>query len=224
MEHSPNENKISASEFYEQAYAYFTYHAGQRTALINFYIAVFGASIALYGSLLEKCPPASIMIGIFSCVVTVLFYKMDIRNRFDVKMSQSVICQFEQDNGVNRPAEGAKYTYGVFSNEDHNFKYYDPDGRRNDVYKKLQKDYLKAIKRCKSVDNLPKELMQRIEAYSANDANISTAALIDSFKSKTIPHLSELIKRLYYVCGIISVAATVLAFLVAFGLVKMTLA
>lgn len=207
---------LSDKDFYEQAYAYFTYHAGQRTAMINFYIAVFGASIALYGSLLEKCAPASIMIGIFSCVVTVLFYKIDIRNRFDVKMSQSVICQFEQDYDLDRPAKDAKYAYGVFSNEDHNFKYYDPDGRRDDVYKKLQKEYCKA----KKSGNIPEDLMQKIRDYAATDANISTAALIDSFKSKTIPHLSDLIKWLYWVCGIISVAATVLAVLVFFDILK----
>lgn len=212
------DERLSHKDFYEQAYAYFTYHAGQRTAMINFYIAVFGASIALYGSLLEKCPPASIMIGLFSCVVTILFYKIDIRNRFDVKMSQSVICQFEQDYGMDRPAEGAKYAYGVFSNEDHNFKYYDPDGRRGETYKKLQKEYQKA----KKAGRLPEDLTQRIRDFAAADENISTAALMDSFKSKTIPHLSDLIKWLYGVCGIISVAATALAVLVVFDILKMT--
>jgi hypothetical protein len=205
--------RLSDKDFYEQAYAYFTYHAGQRTAMINFYIAVFGASIALYGSLLEKCPPASIMIGVFSCIVTVLFYKIDIRNRFDVKMSQSVICQFEQDYGLDRPGPGANFAGGVFSNEDHNFKYYTSEGREPQLYKSLRKEYLRAKKSGK----IPQELMDRIQAFADTDAHISAAALISSFNSGTIPHLSSLIKWLYYTCGVISIASTVLAVLVASG-------
>lgn len=205
--------RLSDKDFYEQAYAYFTYHAGQRTAMINFYIAVFGASIALYGSLLEKCPPASIMIGVFSCVVTILFYKIDIRNRFDVKMSQSVICQFEQDYGLDRPAPDGNYAGGVFSNEDHNFKYYTPEGRDSQLYKSLRKEYLQAKKSGK----IPQALMARIQAFADADGHISAAALISSFSSAPIPHLSSLIKWLYYTCGVISIASTVLAVLVASG-------
>ena len=82
---------LTDQDFYQQACAYFYYHAEQRTTMINYFIAVFAACIALYGSLLEKYTLASMLIAVFLLVVSVLFFMIDLRNKFDVKESQSGI-------------------------------------------------------------------------------------------------------------------------------------
>ena len=43
---------LTDRDFYEQACEYFYYHAGQRTTMINYFIAVFGAFLAVYGALI----------------------------------------------------------------------------------------------------------------------------------------------------------------------------
>ena len=119
------EKDLSDKDFYLQACEYFYYHAEQRTTMINYFIAVFAACIALYGSLIDEYSLASTLIAVFLFFVSVLFYCIDLRNRFDVKQSQSVIAQIERDYGVHKPYEnGGLYAYGVFSNEDNTFKYY----------------------------------------------------------------------------------------------------
>ena len=50
---------LTDRDFYEQACSYFYYHAEQRTTMINYFIAVFAAGLALYGSLIEKYPTAT---------------------------------------------------------------------------------------------------------------------------------------------------------------------
>ena len=77
----------------------------------------------------------------------------------------------------------------------------------------VTKEYLQAKKSGK----IPQALMARIQAFADADGHISAAALISSFSSSSIPHLSSLIKWLYYTCGVISIASTVLAVLVASG-------
>ena len=75
---------LTDKDFYDQACSYFYYHAEQRTTMINYFIAVFAAGLALYGSMLEKYPFASMFVAIFMFVVSLLFHLIDLRNRFDV--------------------------------------------------------------------------------------------------------------------------------------------
>lgn len=75
---------LTDKDFYDQACSYFYYHAEQRTTMINYFIAVFAAGLALYGSMLEKYPFASMFVSIFMFVVSLLFHLIDLRNRFDV--------------------------------------------------------------------------------------------------------------------------------------------
>ena len=207
-----NEGRLTDKDFYEQACAYFSYHAEQRSAMINYFIAVFGASIALYGTLLEKYTLASVMIGIFAGIVSVLFYLIDVRNRFDVKMSQSVICQIEHNYGMDKP--NGKYSYGVFNNEDNNFKYYDLAARKDPAYREIRKAYKKA----KNKKNLPDELRAKIKAVTDNDPYISEEAFTDSLRKGTIVHLTTCIQWLYIVCMIISALAVILAIFICLGL------
>ena len=202
-----NKKNLTDKEFYQQACAYFYYHAEQRTTMINYFIAVFAACIALYGSLLEKFPLACLLVGIFLEVVSVLFYKIDLRNKFDVKMSQHVICQFEENYGVNKP--DGDFSLGVFSDEDNVFLYYDrAERKRNKKYQALQEAYKK---------NKDKSAHQEaISELVKEDPNISARALADSLGKPPIAHLSSCIQALYFMCMTISGLAIFFAAIVVF--------
>ena len=213
---------LDDKDFYQQACAYFYYHAEQRTTMINYFIAVFAASLALYGSLITKYPLASAFVSGFLFVVSLLFYFIDLRNRFDVKQSQNVICQIERDYKVNAPKKGkGKYAYGVFSNEENNFKYYGFKKRlsaENEPYRNLRKLHkelgLMEIEGFskdeieKARENYKEELLKFLE----NDKTISVHELEESFESRPIITLSFSIKLLYYGCMIISLIAFYFSF------------
>jgi len=93
---------LTDADFYQQACSYFYYHAEQRTTMINFFIAVFAAAIALYGTLLSEYTWVSVLVAVFMTIVSIIFYFIDLRNRFDVKESQNVIEQFERDYGMDK--------------------------------------------------------------------------------------------------------------------------
>lgn len=183
------EGKITQKDLYDKAYDYFEYHAGQRMNLLNYYIAVFGACVALYGSTLETMPLASALIGGFLCFVSVLFYKIDLRNQFDVKQSQHVLTQFERDRQTDLPAcDGSQNAYGVFSNEDHVFNLYDSDFRKS-------KDYQSFLKEYKSAEDKNAVLKGYAQRF-----HVSAAELRASIRKSSIPHLSTCIHVLYISC------------------------
>lgn len=193
---------LTDQDFYQQACAYFYYHAEQRTTMINYFIAVFAACIALYGSLLEKFPLACLLVGIFLEAVSILFYKIDVRNKFDVKMSQHVICQYEEDYGVDKPEKD--FSLGVFSDEDNVFIYYDRAFRKkNKKYQALQAAYKK---------NKDKEaLKEAIREVADADPNVSFRAVAESLGKPPIAHLSTCIQLLYFMCMVISGLAILFA-------------
>ena len=149
-----NSKVLTDKDFYEQACQYFYYHAEQRTTMINYFIAVFGAGIALFGNVIGKNAVAGVIISAFLFLISVLFCSIDLRNRFDVKHSQCVITQIEHDYRMDRlKRSNADYVYGVFSNEDNTFRYYGFEHRReecNAEYRKLRKLY-KKIKLFKKI-------------------------------------------------------------------------
>lgn len=203
-----NQSNITDKDLYKQACNYFYYHAEQRTNMINYFIAVFGASVALYGALLVEYTPASAFIGAFMFVVAFLFYNIDLRNRFDVKHSQSVICQIEKDIGADVRQEGADCPYGVFSNEDDVFAFYGVSARRkNKIYKELKMNQYN-----------PEKLEELIEKYK-DELNVSEKELRSSLNSRGIISLSQSIKMLYFVCMLISVLAFALSLLIISGVI-----
>lgn len=221
-ENSQNENNLETRDFYQQACAYFYYHAEQRTTMINYFTAVFAASLALYGSLITKYPLASTFVSGFLFVVSLLFYFIDLRNRFDVKQSQNVICQIERDCNVHTPKKPiGKYAYGVFSNEENNFKYYGFRKRlskENESYRNLRKLY-KELARMEIEGYSKEEITATRENYNEEllkflekDKTISKHELEESFDNRPIITLSFSIKLLYYVCMAISLMAFYFSF------------
>lgn len=208
-------NDLTDKDFYEQACQYFYYHAEQRTTMINYFIAVFGAGIALYGNTIGENPVAGALISGFLLLISVLFCSIDLRNRFDVKHSQSVISQIEHDCGKDLLKDkNAEYVYGVFSNEDNTFRYYGLEHRReecNAEYRELRKIYrkikfLKFIRAKKQqISSLEKELDNRIESYLKDDETISFKEFKSSMGNKSIRSLSQSIKLMYYLCMVVSV-------------------
>lgn len=219
---------LTDKDFYDQACSYFYYHAEQRTTMINYFIAVFAACIALYGSLLEDYPLASTLVSVFLFVVSLLFFSIDLRNRFDVKQSQAVIAQFERDYDADKIEEkDNKYVYGVFSHEDNTFKYYGYKKRRdNKDYMKLldfYKKYKKAEKH-RDVDETAYDTAKNLyetekTAFLEKDKTVTESELETSLDSHSIITLSFSIKMLYLVCMGISVAAFVIGGLITFGII-----
>ncbi len=209
---------LTDKDFYQQACAYFYYHAEQRTTMINYFIAVFAACIALYGSLIADYSLASTLIAVFLLIVSVLFYYIDLRNRFDVKQSQNVISQIERDYGIHLPSKnGGQYAYGVFSNEDNTFRYYGYKKRRgedNEEYRQLRKLYhlsRKLSRKGLPCDEIDQRYLTQKEAFLRHHPHISAAELENSMPSGSIITLSFSIKMLYYVCMVISFLAFLLA-------------
>lgn len=211
MTEQPQQKKnkeINDSEFYKQACSYFYYHAEQRTTMINFYIAVFAACIALYGSLLTVFPIASVLVAVFISIVSFLFFMIDLRNRFDVKQSQSVIAQIERDNSADVVKND--YAYGVFSNEDSIYKFYKSNYRRNNKeYKALMRAY-KMLRKYKISEE---EFDRQLNDFAKKEGSASATAIKKSLNSGAIFSLSSCIKALYILCGTISVLAFVFALL-----------
>ena len=210
---------LTDRDFYEQACSYFYYHAEQRTTMINYFIAVFAAGLALYGSLIEKYPAASALISFFLLIVSVIFHLIDLRNRFDVKQSQCVICQIESDYSINtlRNPEDL-YVYGVFSNEDNVFNCYGYSKRKdisNAKYREFRKKYKTIVKNGSDNDKL-EALKEEIKAYYKKEDKVSAAEVMSSFKNPSIITLSFSIKMLYYLCMAISIMILVIALIIAF--------
>ncbi len=203
-------NDLTDKDFYDQACQYFYYHAEQRMTMINYFIAVFGAGIALYGNFIEKNPTVGFLISTFLLIISGLFCSIDFRNKFDVKQSQSVIAQIEHDYGRDvLKGKDAKSAYGVFSNEDNTFRYYGREHRKeenNEEYRELRKLYkkIKLLKTKKAskkqIGKLEEELEDRIESYLENDDTISKEEFKGSIGKRSIRSLSNSIKYMYYLC------------------------
>lgn len=177
--------------------------------MINFFIAVFGAGIALYGTLLSDYPIASLLISVFLIVVSVLFFLIDLRNRFDVKQSQSVICQIERDYQANKIV--GETAYGVFSNEDNTFILYKRSFRKsNQEYSSLQKLYKKSLKD----DSKKADFDNAFENFCNQNKQFSPSAVKESLRYFSIPSLSSCIKFLYALCAGISVCALIFSLIV----------
>ena len=209
---------LTDKDFYEQACSYFYYHAEQRTTMINYFIAVFAAGLALYGSMLEKYPFASIFVSIFMFVVSLLFHLIDLRNRFDVKQSQCVIAQIEHDYSVDTlRTNDDKYVYGVFSNEDNTFKHYGFSKRRkNKEYKKVREKY-RLWQEDYFNETLKDEYYKERDKFLGEVKKVSYEELEASFDAKPVITLSWSIKALYYVCMFISIVTFVIALVVIKG-------
>lgn len=196
---------LTDSDFYQQACSYFYYHAEQRTTMINYFVAIFAAAIALYGTLLAEYTWVSVLVAFFMTTVSFIFYFIDLRNRFDVKESQNVIEQIERDYEMDKVHD--KYAYGVFSNEANVYRCYGYHQRHEGSYKKLRRAYKKFLR-----ERITPEVFNDSKAeYLRENAGVSEHELMKSLKNGPIISLSFCIKILYMVCIAISILAIVIS-------------
>lgn len=198
------EANLTEQDFYNQACEYFRYHAEQRTTMINYYIVVLGACLTIYGNFISSAPFACILIAGFMLIVSILFYNMDLRTKFDVKQSQNVICEFERRYQVNTTHK--KYALGVFSNEDLMFALYDDDFHNDPEFQALRKLSHKPDSKA-TFDT-------KFSEFAAKHTEYNPEILRKSITDKKIPHLSTSIRNLFYICmaasGLGIIAATVI--------------
>lgn len=184
------EANLTEQDFYNQACEYFRYHAEQRTTMINYYIVVLGACLTLYGNFIYSAPFACILIAGFMLIVSILFYNMDLRTKFDVKQSQNVICEFERRYQVHTTHK--KFALGVFSNEDLMFALYD-DAFHNDPE-------FQALRKLARKPDSCADFGQKFAAFAAKHTEYNPEILKKSLAGKKIPHLSTSIRNLFYIC------------------------
>ncbi|MBE6960368.1 MAG: hypothetical protein E7448_06570 [Ruminococcaceae bacterium] len=201
------EANLTEQDFYNQACAYFSYHAGQRTTMINYYIIVLGACLTIYGNFISTAPFACILIAAFMLIVSILFYNMDLRTKFDVKQSQSVICEFEQRYNVHLTHK--KYALGVFSNEDLMYALYDDEFHNDTEFKSLRKLAIQLSRKPNS--ELQSAFDSKFDAFCGKHTEYHPDILKKSLTASKIPHLSASIRNLFFIC----MAASVLGIIVA---------
>ena len=204
-----DKKNLTDSDFYAQACSYFYYHAEQRTTMINYFVAIFAAAIALYGTLLSEHTWVSVLVAIFMTVVSVIFYFIDLRNRFDVKESQNVIEQIERDYEMDKIRD--KYAYGVFSNEANVYRCYGYHQRHISSYKKLRREYKKLLRNRLALETFNDSKAE----YLRENEGVSDYELMKSLKNGSIISLSFCIKILYMICMTISGLSVVLAVFLA---------
>lgn len=204
------EANLTEQDFYNQACEYFRYHAEQRTTMINYYIVVLGACLTLYGNFIYTSPFACILIAGFMLVVSILFYNMDLRTKFDVKQSQNVICEFERRYHVNSTHK--KYALGVFSNEDLMFALYDDEFHNDTEFQALRKLAHKPTADSRAVFD------EKFAAFAAKHAEYNPEILKKSITGKKIPHLSTSIRNLFFICmgaSVMGIAAACVIFVIS---------
>ena len=203
------EANLSEQDFYNQACEYFRYHAEQRTTMINYYIVVLGACLTIYGNFISTAPFACILIAGFMLIVSILFYNMDLRTKFDVKQSQNVICEFERRYQVNTTHK--KHPLGVFSNEDLMFALYDDDFHNDPEFQALRKLVQKP--------GSQPAFDEKFAAFAAKHAEYNPEILKKSLTGKKIPHLSTSIRNLFYICmtaSVLGIIAAMVIFVLSF--------
>ncbi len=202
-----NDKKLTIVNFYEQACKYFFYHAEQRTKMIQYFVAVFAAALALYGTLLEKYPIASAFVALFQIVVSIVFYFIDKRNKFLVEESENVIKQIEKDNGVDVPI--GKYAYGVFSNEENIYNFYN-------ICQNKKNNKVKEISDMCDNGYCDKDIKEKFKKEFPNSGEISVFEMKKGLKGKKVLSFSRCVKWLYNICTGISVIAVIIAVLIVF--------
>ena len=204
-----DKKNLTDSDFYAQACSYFYYHAEQRTTMINYFVAIFAACLALYGTLLSDYAWVSALVAAFMTIVSVVFYFIDIRNRFDVKESQNVIEQIERDYGMDKVHD--RYAYGVFCNEANVYRCYGFTPRRKHAFNDLRRAYKKRKRSSSALETFNAAKA----AFLKENDGVSEHELMKGLKSSAIISLSFCIKILYFICIFISASSVALAIILA---------
>ncbi|MCL2177128.1 MAG: hypothetical protein FWB72_04205 [Firmicutes bacterium] len=90
--------KITEKDAYNVAWKHFEFHAKQRLSLLQFYLIFTGvlatAIVTIFS--LGGLYSLGIFLGILMAVKSLLFYKLDHRNKLLTKVAETVIREFER--------------------------------------------------------------------------------------------------------------------------------
>lgn len=89
--YSINENRL----FY--AWNWFSFHAGQRTTVFNFFLVAIGFILAAYARFVDKEPLLSACVAFIGIVVSLIFLGLDVRNRVLTHMGEAVLRRLEAE-------------------------------------------------------------------------------------------------------------------------------
>ena len=79
------------------AWDYFAFHAQQRQTVFNFFIILYGASVAAFAATIDK-PTASKLHFVIGCVLVIssfLFWRLDERSRRLIQIAEAALKEIE---------------------------------------------------------------------------------------------------------------------------------
>jgi len=94
---SPRSNPKAAARWY--AWEWFKYHAGQRQAVFRFYLLIAGGLLAAFVASFNVHDPIkdyAFTVGAALVVVSVLFWRLDVRSAILVKLAEAYLKQEEK--------------------------------------------------------------------------------------------------------------------------------
>lgn len=91
MTESPKFDEIALNH----AWRWFEYHAAQRLSMIRFYLLIIGGAATAYFAALREFPAASVAAAFFGCVCSILFWRLDKRASYLVKLGERAITEQE---------------------------------------------------------------------------------------------------------------------------------
>jgi hypothetical protein len=93
-------SKQQSEKAFDHAWKYFEIHAAQRMSIFNFFIILFGSVSAALAATLEssnKFPIVGIIFGLLLVVLSFVFWKLDRRTSFLIKLAESVLISVEEE-------------------------------------------------------------------------------------------------------------------------------
>lgn len=102
---TPTTTRKAEHDDFGYAWEWFRFHGEQRMTTFNFYLIVFGALLAITLTTIEKGMfYVSSFLSLVGLAITFLFYKLDERNRYLIKIGEQALDAHYAADGDNAPS------------------------------------------------------------------------------------------------------------------------
>jgi hypothetical protein len=104
-----SESKSPLDRLEERAWASFALHAGQRLTTFNFFIVLSSLLVGAMVTTFQKdfrVPYLGVVVGLLLALLSFIFWKIDVRNKHLIKLSEKAIIHFEE---LAPKPDGANY-------------------------------------------------------------------------------------------------------------------
>lgn len=111
-----NQNNLTEKEWLEMAWKYFQQHAQQRISYFNFFVIFSTILTTAYVATFQnayKMLYLGIPLGIIQAFVSIMFIKIDLRNKFLTRNAEDIIINIEKDFDKT-----TDHRYSIFTTED----------------------------------------------------------------------------------------------------------